>query len=79
MEKRKIIKSRKCKFCTLVINKRLIPRNDNVKTCGIAYYNGKLVHSRCFRQVMGHEEFKEGSVRGNYKLQNIGLDGVYFR
>jgi len=79
MEKRKIKKSPKCKFCKRVIDKKLIPINDDVKPRGVAYFKGDIVHSKCFRQANGQEEYKESAVKSNYNLENMGLIGEYIR
>ena len=79
MEKRKLEKREKCSFCTKIIAKHLIPENDNVKPNGVAYWKGDIVHSKCFREFNGQEEFKEGGIRTNYKLENIGCEGEYFQ
>ena len=80
MEQRKIQKNRKCKFCKRVIDKKLIPINDTVKPKGVAFHNGKIVHSKCFRQVTGQEEYRESAVKSKPNTINLAVEtGGYFR
>lgn len=69
----------KCPFCEKTIAKHLIPENDMVKPKGIAYYKRELVHSCCYREFFGHNEYQERNINiaNCRKLENTGLGGDF--